>query len=189
MQTEQDASNAGVAPGGLTNRTEIRVLICYLLNAVDQPVPYSFLTDNLSGEGIANYFELCDAVISLEENGHISSLIDTDGNKSYLITPSGANIAATLEKSVPNSVRDRACSYIVKLLTRVRNEKENEVIIQPAEKGFTVTCRAIDGDKVLMSVSLLVPNEACAGTVRESFLNNPTETFIKVTEALLDHKL
>ena len=179
MQTEQDASNAGVAPGGLTNRTEIRVLICYLLNAVDQPVPYSFLTDNLSGEGIANYFELCDAVISLEENGHISSLIDTDGSKSYLITPSG----------VPNSVRDRACSYIVKLLTRVRNEKENEVIIEPAEKGFTVTCRAIDGDKVLMSVSLLVPNEACAGTVRESFLNNPTETFIKVTEALLDHKL
>ncbi len=183
-----DASNAGVAPGGLTSRTEIKVLICYILKSVGQPVPYSFLTDNLAGEGIANYFELCDSVISLEESDHISSLIDSDSNKSYLITPSGADIAATLERSVPHSVRERACTYILKLLTRLRNEKENEVIIEPAKAGHTVTCRALDGERVLMSVSLLVPNEACAETVREAFLNNPTETFIKITEVLLDHK-
>ena len=186
---EIDATTAGVAPGGLTNRTEIRVLICYLLKAIGQPIPYNFLTDKLSAEGIANYFELCDAIINLEDNGHIISLVDSVGKKSYLISPSGADIADTLERTVPNVIRDRACSYIIKLLARVRNEKENEVIIAPAEKGFTVTCRAIDGDKVLMSVSILVPNEACAKTVRESFLNNPSETFIKVTEALLDHKL
>ena len=186
---EMDATNAGVAPGGLTNRTEIRVLICYLLKAIGQPVPYNFLTDKLSAEGIANYFELCDAVFDLEEAGHISSLVDSNGKKTYLVTPSGADVADTLERTVPNVIRDRACSYIIKLLARVRNEKENDVIIEPAEKGFRVTCRVLDTDKELMSVSMLVPNEACASTVKESFLNNPTETFIKVTEALLDHKL
>ncbi len=186
---EIDATTAGVSPGGLTNRTEIRVLICYLLKAIGQPIPYNFLTDKLSAEGIANYFELCDAIVNLDENGHITSLVDGQGKKSYLITQTGADIADTLERTVPNSIRERACSYIIKLLARVRNEKENEVIITEEEKGFTVTCRAIDGDKVLMSVSILVPNEACAGTVKESFLNNPSETFIKVTEALLDHKL
>lgn len=184
-----DAIKAGVAPGGLTNRTEIRVLICYLLKAIGQPVPYPFLTDKLSAEGIANYFELCDAVSDLEDAGHISVLVDAGGKKTYLITPSGADIADTLERTVPIVIRERACTYIIKLLARVRNEKENEVTIVPKEKGFEVTCRALDGIRELMSVSLLVPNEACANTVRESFLNNPTETFIKVTEALLDHKL
>lgn len=185
----QDASNAGVAPGGLTNRTEIRVLICYLLNALNQPVPSPFLTEKLAAEGIANYFELCEAVSDLEENGNIASLVDAEGNKTFFITPSGADIAATLERTVPNVIRDRACSYIVKLLNRVRSEKENEVRIEKESKGVRVTCRVLDGTREMMSVSLLVPNEACAKTVKESFLNDPTETFIKVTEALLDHKL
>lgn len=186
---KMDASTAGVAPGGLTNTTEIRVLICYLLKAIGQPIPYNFLTDKLSAEGIANYFELCDAVINLEEAGHISSLVDLEGKKSFLITASGADIADTLEKTVPNVIRDRACTYIIKMLARVRHEKENDVIIEPAEKGCRITCRVLDINKELMSVSLVVPNDACAQTIKESFLNNPTETFIKVTEALLDHKL
>lgn len=186
---ENDAITAGVAPGGLTNRTEIRVLICYLLKAIAQPVPYPFLTDKLSAEGIANYFELSDAVADLEDAGHIAPLVDAAGKKAYLITPSGADIADTLERTVPLVIRDRACSYIIKLLARVRNEKENDVQITPMEKGVKVSCRVLDGSNELMAVSLLVPNEACAATVRESFLNNPTETFIKITEALLDHKL
>ena len=186
---EMDAINTGVAPGGLTNRTEIRVLICYLLNAIGEPIPYNFLTDKLSAEGIANYFELCDAIATLEENGNITALVDSEGKKTYHISPSGADIAATLERTVPLAVRDKACSYIIKLLARMRNEKDNDVIITKEKRGYKVTCRVVDMGKELMGVSLLVPNEACAKTVKESFLNNPTETFIKVTEALLDHKL
>ena len=186
---QNDAIHAGVAPGGLTNRTEIRVLICYLLKAIAQPVPHAFLTDNLSAEGIANYFELNDAVADLEESGHITAIEDGSGKPSYLITQSGADIADTLERTVPIVIRERACTYIIKMLARIRNEKENEVKILPADKGYKVTCRVLDGERELMAVSLSVPNEACAATVRESFLNNPTETFIKVTEALLDHKL
>ncbi len=186
---QADAIKVGVAPGGLTSRTEIRILICYLLNAIAEPIPYNFLTDKLSAEGIANYFELCEAISDLEDGGQISSLVDSDGKKAYIIMPSGVDAAATLERNVPLSIRDKACTYIVKLLSRMRSEKENEVIIKEEKPGYRITCRVLDMDKELMSVSLLVPNEACAKTVRESFLNNPTETFIKVTEALLDHKL
>ena len=40
-----DAFNAGVKAGGLRNRSEIRLLVCYLLSAVDAPVERDVLVN------------------------------------------------------------------------------------------------------------------------------------------------
>ena len=35
---EYDALSAGVEPGGLTNRTDIKVLICYIIKSIDDKI-------------------------------------------------------------------------------------------------------------------------------------------------------
>ena len=42
-----DAVSAGVSPGGLINTTEIKVLICYILKSVGEPVPANRLCEEL----------------------------------------------------------------------------------------------------------------------------------------------
>ena len=69
---ENDAIGAGVKNGGLFNTAEIKILICYILNAVKEPVPAAMLSNILHFEGIANGFEVSDAMASLAESGHIA---------------------------------------------------------------------------------------------------------------------
>ena len=82
---ENDAIGAGVRNGGLFSTTEIRILICYILNAIKEPVPAMMLSNILHFEGIANGFEVSDAISNLEKNGQIAPV--DDESTYYEITP------------------------------------------------------------------------------------------------------
>ncbi|HCC34969.1 MAG TPA: DUF4364 domain-containing protein, partial [Ruminococcaceae bacterium] len=51
-----DTFTEGVLPGGLRNTSEIKLLICYILRNVNQPILDDDLKNMLQYEGLANYF-------------------------------------------------------------------------------------------------------------------------------------
>lgn len=51
-----DAFTAGVEPGGLRTRDEIRILLCYLLTSVNAPLSREDILQSVQGLGLANYF-------------------------------------------------------------------------------------------------------------------------------------
>ncbi|MBQ7726596.1 MAG: DUF4364 family protein, partial [Clostridia bacterium] len=84
---EKDALSAGVSPiGGLFSTAEIKILVCYILSALNEPVPGALLADVLHIEGIANIFEVVSAMDSLCESGHLTA---DDTENTYRITASG----------------------------------------------------------------------------------------------------
>ena len=52
-----DAFTAGVRPGGLTNSTEIRLLLCYLVKNAG-PITRTEIENALMEEALVNYFEI-----------------------------------------------------------------------------------------------------------------------------------
>ena len=69
---EKDAVSAGVSEiGGLFSTAEVRILICYIISSINQPVPGRMLGDLLHYEGIANVFEVNDSIASLCESGQL----------------------------------------------------------------------------------------------------------------------
>ena len=63
---EKDAVSAGVSEiGGLFSTAEIKILVCYIISSIDSPVPGQMLANVLHYEGIANCFEVNDAIDSL----------------------------------------------------------------------------------------------------------------------------
>ena len=66
---EFDAFDEGIELGGLRNRDEIRLLICYILRAVDAPISKQNLNDSMLQDGLANYFEINQAISELLKNG------------------------------------------------------------------------------------------------------------------------
>lgn len=183
-----DAMNAGVNPGGLQSRTEIRVLICYILNSISSPVPLDSVKEQLHFEGIANYFETAFAIAELVESNNIAVSSDS-GTELYTITDSGRSVCEALSQGLPKSVKDNSLEIAERIVSRKRNERENKVVIDKTERGIYVTCSVMEKELELVSVKILVPDDETAKTVKENFLNNPIETLVNVTGSLTGMKL
>lgn len=177
-----DAFTAGIEPGGLRTRNEIRILICYLLTSIDAPLAKADLIDIIVHNGIANYFETADAIADLTAKG----IIGTGEGPAELCTPtdSARMISKQLDSDLPATVRHSAQSAAINLLAKAKRERENRVEITRAEKGYCVTCHISGGDSDLMNFSLTVPDSAQAKIVKENFQESP-ETVYRMLLALV----
>lgn len=52
-----DAFDEGIALGGVRSKTEVRILICYLLTTIGVPMSKENVIDALLEKGLTNYFE------------------------------------------------------------------------------------------------------------------------------------
>ena len=184
---EFDAFRAGVEPGGLINRTEIRLLVCYILKSIRQPLPGRLIQELFHYEGLANYFEVGQAVQDLLELGNIRP--SEEGQEMYEITDAGRSVVDTLERDLPRTVREKAVRSAIRLLTRIRREQENKVEIMKAERGYLISCSVMDRDAELMTVRLLVPDEVQAKMVKEIFLDDPSAIYTGVVELMTHDKM
>ena len=98
-----EAFTAGVRPGGLTDDTQIRMLLCYLVK-VAGPVKRETMQGALLQEQLVNYFEFADALAEVEKQQLVT--VDEDGR--YTITRRGTTVADTLAYDLPRTVRESA---------------------------------------------------------------------------------
>lgn len=179
---ERDASGAGVKRGGLFSTAEIKILICYILTAVGEPVPVDLLANVLHYEGIANGFEVSDAVVSLANSGQI---VATDvGEQTYTVTENGKETADTLKSSLSAVVKERAYLAVMKVFAKFKNAKDNHFEITHEDGATYLSCSAIDGGKPFITIKLLIADEDQGGYIREKFLENPSEIYSKIIEML-----
>lgn len=170
---EKDAVSAGVSSiGGLFSTAEIKILVCYIISSIDSPVPGQMLANTLHYEGIANCFEVNDAIDSLCKSGHLK-LVDKKED-TYSITESGRSTAQTLKTSLPYAVKDRAYNAAVKMVAQFKNAKESDIKITKENGKMFITCSAMDGGQPFMSIKLLVTDEEQAHYIKDRFLNDNT---------------
>lgn len=179
---ENDASPAGVMHGGLFSTAEIKILICYILSSLNEPVPANLLVNVLHYEGIANAFEVSDAIVLLSESGQICQNDKKDDT--YVITESGKNVADTLSTSLAMTTKDRALKATIKTLSHFKNAKDTSFEITKEGDDTFITCSALDGQKPFLSVKLLVTDDAQANFIKKRFLENPTEIYSSIIEWL-----
>ena len=165
----QDAFSAGVEPGCLYTSQEIKILICYMLLGVGEPMERQMVTELIAGNGMANFFETAAAVDKLARQGHLT---EEEGRIS--LTETGRQVGDTLAGMIPYTLRERSVKAALQLLTRIRREQENTVELEKLDHGYRVTCTIQDSASPLMSVSLRVADDMQAGLIRENFLDDPT---------------
>ena len=111
-----DAFTAGVRPGGLTNSTEIRLLLCYLVKNAG-PITRTEIENALMEEALVNYFEIGSCLDDITRQ----SLV-TLQNDRYAITEKGRKVAQELAYDLPRSVRERAVAAVFRAQTWARKE-------------------------------------------------------------------
>ena len=160
----------GVRPGGLYDSREIKVLICYMLSGVPEPLSRDTVIEILTEGEMANLFEISAAIDDLTARGNLA---ETDGGL-LTLTESGRTSAEQLYDLIPYTLRDRSQKAAMKLLARARNERDADVVITPLDVGYSVKCSIDKTDTPMMSFTLRVTDETIAKAVRERFLDDPT---------------
>lgn len=163
---------ASVPPGGYRDIPEIRILICYLLNAIHEPLSRSNLNYIFQTNHLVNYFSFVQALSELIESKHID-VVSKDAEEYYTLNPVGQEAAEVLKSSLPRSVRDTVVSSTTNLIAQLKIERENEVTIEPYQNGYHVNFILHDVEVDLMTFRLFVPDLAQAERVKQNFLKNP----------------
>ncbi|MFI3206103.1 MAG: DUF4364 family protein [Clostridia bacterium] len=179
-----DAFSAEVEPGGLTSQNDIKILVCYLVKSVPNVLKDTNIAQILRDKGLANYFEIMDAISALTKKGHIIK----DENDFFSLSETGMSIALSLDYSLPKSVRDKALESAFAMLKHAKIEKENPVDIISTDSGFDVTCHVKGGDFDMMKISLYAPDKEQAEMIKKNFQKDPEYVYSLMLSALVGDK-
>lgn len=188
---DKDTMTVGVSPDGIKNRTDIRVLICYMLDQFPEPLTKSDVIGLIYTNQFANYIETLSAIEHLISNEHLMHNSQTDA---LLLAPLGKRVVDDLSDRLPNTIRAKSRKAIDRLLSRRRSERENGFIVKTQDGGYRVTCviGSKNPDEGIMSVSCFMPTSERVNEARERFFDDPEGLyrllFAKLTgdDSLLD---
>ena len=153
-----DAFTAGVRPGGLTNSTEIRLLLCYLVKNAG-PITRAEIENALMEEALVNYFE-------------IGSCLD-DIAKQQLVV-----VAQELAYDLPRSVREKAVAAVLRSQTWTRKEAEYSARIREKADGHcSVRCQVKALDSELFCLDIGTPDRLSAELVKKQFILKGNEIY------------
>ncbi len=182
-----DAFTEGVLPGGLRNRSEIGVLVCYMLDSAGQPIPKDNLIELICENGFANYFETANAISELIRNNNVA--YSQQEKSGLVLTKNGRLISSQLNTGLSLSIRQKAASAVAKLIMKRKTESENPVAITKDEGGgYQVNMKIKDGMRELMSLTVFVPDISEANAVKRSFHRNPERVYSLMLAAVIGEK-
>lgn len=179
IENEFDAFSEGIEPGGLRNRTHIKILITFIVNKIKEPLRDTMLIEALQIHGLANYFEATQALDELIDGGNLSC---ADGL--VYITPKGALSVDELSQEIPRSVRETALADAINLQLIEKRESENTVETVKIDKGYNVTFRVKHKNDILMELTVYAADFEQAEQLKHNFLKNPSNVYSTVVSSL-----
>ena len=160
-----EAFTAGVRPGGLTNSTEIRLLLCYLVKNAG-PITRTEIENALMEEALVNYFEIGSCLDDITQQKLVTL---SDGR--YSITEKGRKVAQELAYDLPRSVRERAVAAVLRSQTWARKEAEYSARITEKPDGHcSIRCTIKALDQELFCLDIGTPDRLSAVSFSSSTL-------------------
>ena len=167
----------GVQPGGLTNDFEVKLLVCYLLDSLKQPLLFEQLGEIFQNTGLVNYFEF-------ERTGQLTSSIQ-DGQQLLALTENGTVTAQTFYKTIPKSAREKALEEAKRLMEIQRCMDKVEITFAPATDGWTLRVVLRDIGSDLLDMSVFLPTEGECLRVKQQIESDPTSFYSRVLGLLM----
>ncbi len=174
-----EAFTAGVKPGGLTDNTQIRILLCYLVKTAG-PLTRDTLQGALLQEQLVNYFEFADALADVERQ----QLVALDEMEQYSITEKGSTVADTLAYDLPRTVRESAIRAVMQIQSWKHKAAMNRAHIEEEDGEFVVWCAIGDMGSDVFRLQLAMPDKLTAETIKNNFTAHGSEIYSKVMDML-----
>lgn len=181
-QKHKDSFDYGVEDGGLREVSQVKILICYLLQTVGGTLPRHLLDEALQSDGLCSFWNISQGLSQLLENGMITC-DEQEDMVSYTITEQGKACAGELETAIPLAVRERAVKRAAGLLAKAKAANQTQIAMEKTEDGYTVTFTVPDGKRELFSLRLSAADSLQAHYLKEKFLEDPAKIYRDILKA------
>ena len=171
-----EAFTAGVKPGGLTDDTQIRILLCYLVKTAG-PLTRDTLQGALLQEQLVNYFEFADALADVEKQ----QLVTLNDEQQYTITAKGSTVADTLALDLPRTVRESAIRAVMQIQSWRHKAAMNRAHVEEEDGEYTVWCAIGDLGSDVFRLQLAMPDKL---TAENNFTAHGSEIYSKLMDML-----
>lgn len=173
-----EAFTAGVKPGGLTDDTQIRILLCYLIKTAG-PLTRDTLQGALLQEQLVNYFEFADALAEVQKQGLV-----TCTDEQYSITDKGASVASTLAHDLPRTVRESAIRAVMQIQSWRHKAASNRAHVEEKNGKYVVWCNIGDLGSDVFQLRLTMPDKLTAEMTKNMFIAHGSDIYSKLMDML-----
>lgn len=176
-----------ITPENIFDSGDLKILICYVLDAIKEPVPSTEMCQLLHYEGITNYFDAQTAIYELEKGGYIAP---SEPNM-YKILDKGVNLSETLRDTISLALKSKVYAAVLKMLSRYKSERDTDITITKTSYGSLLGCKVTNNDEVLFGFELLLPNDEQANALKSQILEDPKyyyDSFINILTQELPKK-
>ncbi|MCM1024344.1 MAG: DUF4364 family protein [Prevotella sp.] len=174
-------------PAELNSAHRVRVLICYLLDRLKQPVAEEQLREIAAESGVVNYFYYSEALEGLLKNGSLAR-VERDGVAYIEPTEKGRFGADYFNDTVPLYFRREILKAAMYYFARLERENSAAIDVTETDNGCEVNCRIGDADYDLMRISLYAPDGEQAELIKEKIMLDPAEFYRRVLGYALENK-
>ena len=157
----------GSPQGYLHKKLDVKLLILFILARVDTPMPAQDLYEVAYQDESLNYFTFQECLPELVTSGHLK----VDEQNRYTITELGRQQGAQVEDSLAVPVVNKVSLAIDELRIRLRRAHNVTAEAEQDENGaHYAVLRYRDDGRLLMTLSLLAPDERVARSMAENLL-------------------
>ncbi|SHJ10822.1 DUF4364 family protein [Lutispora thermophila] len=132
----------------------IKLIVLLILREIDMPVTSSQLTDIVLENNLANYFDLQQSLVELEE----SNLIMKFGNREmYKATDMGIKTLELFKSHIDSKIKSTIQNYVLMNKEKIRLETQvRSKIIKKSNTEYIVNLKVVEKDIELINLSLNV---------------------------------
>lgn len=189
MDFKLDAYPVDDTQNGLRSTEQIRIIICYILADLNAPLSRSAVQSALYDNGIANYFEISQAIDNLVEVGAID--VQNETEKMLTVNDKGKKIAKELENELSVYIKNKAvkAAKLTHILEK-RKQHNDFTVTKVSEKRYKISITMRSGlesegeSDELIHLDIFVTDSLQAESMRQSFFNNPVTLYEKIIEGL-----
>ena len=179
-----DAFMGGVKDGGLRSVNSIYLLICYIVENVDGRVTSDVIFKAMDESGVANHFEVADAIDKLIKK---NTLIENEDGSLSLNKNTGASIEL-IEKDLPLTVRSRSVELVQKIIAKEKYKREKKVEIEKDGDGYRVNMEIGDDKTRFMNLSLFASTVEQAEIIKNKFISDPAKVYETIINAIFENE-
>lgn len=156
-------------PGSFSSISDIKILICYILDEIGEDITNEQLNETFQYSEMVNYFNYCQAISELKKSGHILELEKNSRISVLELTPLGTETSKELRDFLPPASLDRALKTAKKILIKDKQSQGKQIKIEQTEDGYLVQLKILDTGSDFMDIRLFAPNLKQAEHIAKEF--------------------
>ena len=166
----------------LSDKTEIKTFILYVLSNVKELLDFNTLHDVVVQDGFVNYIDFIGCFAELLDAGQVDEMQGEPAM--YKISNNGLIAVAELSPKLYPMIREKAYRSTLRLLAFYKQGARISSSINKDGEGWRFDCIMTNGEKVLLNINAYFTDYDYALRVKNNFDENP-ENIHKGTLAML----